>query len=400
MVQVPGLVVRFTALADARRYAAVLERIGGLKLEREHLRGSLFLAIVVASALLQACAPSLATVREHFDSYDAFLLRLERLRVAHPDVVSFEPIGTSHEGRSIVAVRVAGPLVDPASAPALLALFGEHGDEHDSIDLGLGLITHLATGYGSDPTITSLLDRKVVWMVPMMNPDGAEFDRSGTVEPFSWRKNRRPTSETSWGVDLNRNWEPRWGWKPESDANDPDSGWFAGERPFSERETQAVRDFLLAHREVRIFLDYHTGFAPFMQGGVGFPIPKAEADLPPTRRARLETLAAGVAAAVTNPRDDRHAFVVPDSPDAAKTIRPLAPWWARPFIPESIPPAPGTSGEWVYGELGTAVIGFEISRDWSYFRGLPSSQSELVENQSRGLLFLLEELSSDTFHEH
>lgn len=63
------------------------------------------------------------------------------------------------------------------------------------------------------------------------------------------------------------------------------------------------------------------------------------------------------------------------------------------FPPKSIPPAPGTSGEWVYGELGIITFGFEILRDGDFFQKLPESKDELIRNQIRGILFLLNVLS-------
>ncbi len=82
-------------------------------------------------------------------------------------------LGAPTKGARSFAVRIAGPSLDGGSAPALLAIFGEHGDEHDVIDLGIGLIEYLATNYGVDANITDLLDREVVWIVPMMNPPSA-----------------------------------------------------------------------------------------------------------------------------------------------------------------------------------------------------------------------------------
>jgi hypothetical protein len=221
------------------------------------------------------------------------------------------------------------------------------------------------------------------------------------VKPFSWRKNRRPTGDSTWGVDLNRNWAPKWHAEVPSELaaelRDPRSPEFAGERPFSEPETRAVRDLLLRHPEMALFLDYHSGFAPFLQGGVGFPIPPSEVGFPSGHRVRLEELSAGLAAAVSDPGDERPGFVVNKERDVAKTLESVAPWWARAFVPESIPSPPGTSGEWVYGELGVVVIGLEIMRDWNYFRRLPGARQRLLESQLRGLLYLLEEFSRDPF---
>ena len=133
------------------------------------LSGGRSIAVLSLSALLLAgCAPSLGVARNHFASYERLVAELQRLRDAHSGIVSFERIGTTYEGRTIFAVRVGGDPPAGSGDAALLAIFGEHGDEHDVIALGMGLIEQLAASYGEDPEITRLLDRKAVWVVPMM----------------------------------------------------------------------------------------------------------------------------------------------------------------------------------------------------------------------------------------
>ena len=44
--------------------------------------------------------------------------------------------------------------------------------------------------------------------IPVVNPDGLAF--SWGVDRF-WRKNRRDNNDSSFGVDLNRNFDANWG---------------------------------------------------------------------------------------------------------------------------------------------------------------------------------------------
>jgi carboxypeptidase T len=98
----------------------------------------------------------------------------------------------------------------------------------------------------------------------MVNPDGVEFD---------WRKNRAPnygsfgTSSqiTSYGVDLNRNYDYLWNLPFLLPLNYMlpiiinDQSWnYRGEHGFSENETQAVRDFVVSQDNIKISLSYHT----------------------------------------------------------------------------------------------------------------------------------------------
>ena len=94
-------------------------------------------------------------------------------------------------------------------------------------------------------------------MVPCVNPDGYEYSRNH----FSfWRKNRRQNADGTYGVDLNRNFPIGF-----NKSTITTSNVYGGPEPFSEPETRALRDFVLAHPNITIALDYHS------QGNVFFP---------------------------------------------------------------------------------------------------------------------------------
>jgi len=355
--------------------------------------------IVLVSVLL-GCGPSLSLVKSRFYDFQHVTTELVRLRSAHPDIVHVQVLGKTFEGRPILAVRLRGNKPSPQPRPAILAIFTEHGDEHDVTNLGIGILRELAARYGTDDEVTRLLDETVLWVVPMMNPDGADYALSGEVKPLTWRKNRRPTGKQTYGVDLNRNWGRVWDApvpkELAEDLSDPRSDVYAGEHPFSEAETRAIRDFLLAHPQVRLFADYHSGGAFFLQGGVGYPIPPDGFD-DPCFQAGIERLAEGLAAAISNTSDSRPAFIVSKERDVAPLIRKHAPWYIKAFIPRSIPAPPGVSGEWVYGKMGIPALGVEIMRDSDFFSRLPKSMDELIEAHTRGFVQLLTALSQDVF---
>ena len=98
----------------------------------------------------------------------------------------------------------------------------------------------------------------------MVNPDGVE---AGT------RKNHAPNYGsfgnfpflTSYGVDLNRNYDYRWDnwfkepWKYWTSTNQINTkkSIYRGEQPFCENESRAIRDFVNQHNFVAS-LSYHT----------------------------------------------------------------------------------------------------------------------------------------------
>ena len=74
-----------------------------------------------------------------------------------------------------------------------------------------------------------------------------------------WRKNRVKFDDTTYGVDVNRNYGNYAFWDaPNSGSStDPQSDTYRGTAPFSELETQAIRDFCYKHN-FKVCLNYHT----------------------------------------------------------------------------------------------------------------------------------------------
>ena len=134
----------------------------------------------------------------------------------------------------------------------------------------------LCDGYGADPTITTLLDRVEVIVIPVVNPDGYEFTYAPGGYRF-WRKNRRDNAGTCEGVDLNRNWGSDWN-GGQSTSTDPCSDIYVGPSSMSEPEVQALADYCLNHGNIRAQIDFHA-FSQLILEPRGYtPVPPADFD--------------------------------------------------------------------------------------------------------------------------
>ncbi|MFG2188481.1 M14 family zinc carboxypeptidase [Nocardia iowensis] len=143
-----------------------------------------------------------------------------------------------------------GCALSPSSRkPRFLLTAQIHARELATGELAWKWIDYLATGYGTDPTATSILDTTEVWIVPVTNPDGVDVTASGGNRPKMQRKNVNNSatppscavvdgSGRGPGVDLNRNFPVRWG----GDSRNPCSQTYQGPRAGSEPETQAVKN--------------------------------------------------------------------------------------------------------------------------------------------------------------
>jgi hypothetical protein len=128
-----------------------------------------------------------------------------------------------------------------------------------SVEIPLRFAEYLLGNYGTDPDVTAMVDGREIFIAPMINPDGHLYVQANHAgDPTSWwRKNRRPNIGGSYGVDLNRNYGYMWGYDNQGSSPVPTSSIYRGTGPFSEPETQAVRDFC-AGRDLILAFSYHS----------------------------------------------------------------------------------------------------------------------------------------------
>ncbi|MFI4897184.1 MAG: M14 family zinc carboxypeptidase [Phycisphaerales bacterium JB059] len=186
---------------------------------------------------------------------DAIDDRIDELIARRPDLVSRSVIGTTHEGRPIWVMRISGE-TGGACKPGFLLNGLTHAREWITPMNVMYLAESLVDGYGVDPEITSIVDQMEWFIIPVLNPDGYAF--SWTTNRM-WRKNRAPHPQIASrrGVDLNRNYGVDWG-HDEGSSPAPYADLYRGLAPFSELETSALRDFVLAHPNIRGHNDTHS----------------------------------------------------------------------------------------------------------------------------------------------
>ena len=194
---------------------------------------------------------------EKYHTYLETIKVLDNLVISNPSISEKFSIGTSLQGLDIAGIKISGlnhkkvPLLNPA----ILFLGAHHAREHLSTEIPLLLAKYLVENYDINPEIRSLIDSRIIYIVPMVNPDGAMYDIKGRKYK-SWRKNRARNSNGSFGVDLNRNYS--FGWGTGGSSRNPRSDVFMGPKPFSEPETLAVKSFVESNPNIKILTSFHT----------------------------------------------------------------------------------------------------------------------------------------------
>eukprot|EP00729_Bicosta_minor_P009732 gene9731-33611_t len=194
-----------------------------------------------------------------FRPYEDHVALMRQLSDEHPDVITILPfIGRTVEGREIPAVVLRSPSRSKTGKRADVALYLQstvHAREWLATTSLAWTMKRLAEGYGVEPGVTYLLDNCDVYIVPIVNVDGYIFTWEDTR---LWRKNRRDNGDGSFGVDINRNFGPASTWCSSGSSTNPNSDTYCGPRAFSEPETEAAAQFVVAHPEILGSIDFHT----------------------------------------------------------------------------------------------------------------------------------------------
>jgi carboxypeptidase T len=185
-----------------------------------------------------------------FYTWDEVQSELDSLSIKYPNLVTVKApatSGTSLEGRSLYYVKISKNPNINENEPKILYDGLHHAREPIGMQQLFFFVNYLLENYTTDPEVQYMLDHSEIFFLPVVNPDGYEYNHS--TDPYGggqWRKNRR-NNGTSYGVDINRNYGFEWGY---DDVGSSPFGWdetYRGTAPFSEPETQIVRDFSVQH---------------------------------------------------------------------------------------------------------------------------------------------------------
>ncbi len=99
----------------------------------------------------------------------------ERLSEAYPDLVKMESAGKSYEGRDLITLTVTNHKnQDPGHKPGYYIDGNIHSNEIQGTEMAMYAAWYLAEMYDENDFIRELLDDKVFYIIPTINPDARE----------------------------------------------------------------------------------------------------------------------------------------------------------------------------------------------------------------------------------
>ncbi|MFP4363916.1 MAG: M14 family zinc carboxypeptidase [Spirochaetia bacterium] len=158
----------------------------------------------------------------------------------NPVSVELIRFGSSYNGEDLLAYRIGN------SGSGKLIVGGIHGGyEYNTVITVKHIFWQLIEDFEEteEPEDT-------VYIIPCLNPDGYSLE----ADTLAARMNGN-------GVDLNRNWNYNWSSTAEMGNRSVDPGSF----PFSEPETQALRDFV-QENEIHAVIIYHSAMGTIFAG--------------------------------------------------------------------------------------------------------------------------------------
>jgi hypothetical protein len=201
-----------------------------------------------------------------YSNLDGILAQMSTAAAQYPalcqlvDLTAAYDMPTTYEGRHLYAVKISDNVQQEEDEPTFMLVGDHHAREIVTPVLALTAMQKLLTMYGSNPTVTQVVNSHEIWIAPTWNPDG--YYHVYYVDNM-WRKNRRPVTGGI-GIDLNRN--HIFGWDNAcSGSTVPSSETYKGPSPASEAETQTMMAWSQDQRFAKI-IDYHSSGREVLHG--------------------------------------------------------------------------------------------------------------------------------------
>lgn len=115
----------------------------------------------------------------------------------------------------------------------------------------------LLENYGTNSEVTYLVNNTELYFIPVINPDGYEYNRTNNPNGGGMHRKNRRTTFFSNGVDLNRNYSYMFAYDELGSSSIGFHPWYRGDSAFSEPESRTVKSFV-SSKAISIQLNWHA----------------------------------------------------------------------------------------------------------------------------------------------
>jgi murein tripeptide amidase MpaA len=187
---------------------------------------------ILAKGLVTSRNVNQAMAWDIYPTYTQYDSIMQSFRTLYPSLCRLDTIGTSINGKLVLALKISDKPEIDGSKPAVFYSSTIHGDEPGGYVLMLHLADYILKNYSLSSRVKNLVDSLDIWINPLANPDGT-YNQGDTI--------KSPTRFNANGYDLNRNFP---------DPVTPNT--------ILQKETIDMIRFMRKHRFV-ISANFHTG---------------------------------------------------------------------------------------------------------------------------------------------
>ena len=197
-------------------------------------------------------------------SYNQYINFTKEISKDFPDIINTSSIGETYLKNQMPIISFKSNSKSKKSGILFTGM--HHAREPVAMMMNIYIILYLI----SLPKTfrTKFLNNINLYFIPIINIDGyiynsEQYEKYHNLSKCEVRKNRKPHNNIkcdndTLGIDLNRNYDFYFGIDNKGSSDYPCEEDYRGEKPFSEPETENIKNFIENNNEVKIVINYHT----------------------------------------------------------------------------------------------------------------------------------------------
>jgi murein tripeptide amidase MpaA len=151
-----------------------IKKVGGQM--KSHLKQIVVITVFLSLLLIPFMIFGTPNLSKGYHNNENLSLTLKRLANINKSISKLISIGRTIKGRDIWLLQITGEKgPTPEEKQALLICGNAEGDHVIGSEVAVNIAQYFITNYGKNKKVTEILDKRTFYIIPRLNPDGAEF---------------------------------------------------------------------------------------------------------------------------------------------------------------------------------------------------------------------------------